>query len=540
VNYRVANLKRRIRIWGNKLVAAEDTTINFIKAVFYQLDPHPEWDWYSFEGWPTDMPPSAVLENAVTVKIIISKGKTCSEWYEYDTPLVEGRAYKVFLLPVEVVELSPKLPSEANETVAVPGSEIPQILPESNPLVERDPLHNITDASTRRIAWRDLKVKIGSELSNKTVTWRMTPQFTPHIELGSPTNIGEMITVPDPNGPRFRGSWEHAENEAHQNAFSASEDYGSSYNWNRRTATTGSTPGEATTKVHDDGYTAIRVNVPPIGFNKARVSIQIEGSSNWIDLIDLEVPAVVVIDPGHGGADGGTGSISRKMTEAQVVLDVALKSESHIRNALRMISPYYKILFTRKVDVNVSIDERVGVIPGTSRQGIQRYNGADVFLSIHCNSGVSSARRVETNIQWGRVAWGELSADAANQGNYSHDYDNVLGQVTNDAVFSALRNYDHATTNRGVVRNERYANGPGVLRDSSTANGNNNTTTPAYHPLRSALVELEFISNADGDALLISGKSNATLTNSRIWSAEEVREDTASGIADAIEGVIVR
>jgi hypothetical protein len=145
---------------------------------------------------------------------------------------------------------------------------------------------------------------------------------------------------------------------------------------------------------------------------------------------------------------------------------------------------------------------------------------------------------VETNIQWGKVAWDSMGADAANQGNYNHDYDKALAQPINEAVARVLRNYDDTTPNKGVVRNDNYANGPGVLRDSFSANGNNNSMTPVYHPLRSALVELEFISNEDGDALLISGKQAATDTNPMTWTHGEVREDLASEISSSIRNVI--
>jgi len=358
----------------------------------------------------------------------------------------------------------------------------------------------------------------------------MTPRFTPW-----------EVTAQHPEGapksaPEFRGDWVQAANTDHRHRFSVSGAYPGH--------TVTQADDEAKTTVNQDGYTAIRVNLPPIGFNKARITMEIEittGNTVKVDLLDLEVPAVVVIDPGHGGSDGGTNSISGKMTEAQVVLDVALKSEGHVREALRAISPNYKLLFTRKTGVNTSIGEGAGVAPGTSRQGIQRYQGADIFLSIHCNSGVASARRVETNIQWGKVPWENLSADAADQGNYNHDYDKVLGQEVNDLVVGSLRTHDPATPDNGVVRNTNprlVAHGPGVLRDSSTANGNNNSMTPAYHPLRSALVELEFISNLDGDALLISGKSKATPTNPNTWTSDEVREALAAGISSAIAKVI--
>ncbi len=72
-----------------------------------------------------------------------------------------------------------------------------------------------------------------------------------------------------------------------------------------------------------------------------------------------------------------------------------------------------------------------------------------------------------------------------------------------------------------------------MLRDSPNSNGNRNDDGVVYHPMRSALVELEFITNIDGDALLISG-NQATETNNRSWSADSVRENVAKELAKSI------
>jgi N-acetylmuramoyl-L-alanine amidase len=442
----------------------------------------------------------------------------------------EGQPKFMLMVPVEVEEMSPKLRDESDHIV--PGSEIPKALPESNAMVERDPGSGLADASQIRIAWRDMKVKIGGHFSGKHVTWAMTPQFTPTQADGTPESA-----------PRFRGDWNQAQNSNYKHPFSASESYGAH-------GFTGTDTGVTT--IDNQGYTAIRVNLPPVGFNKARITLQIDGMPSPMDLIDLEVPAVVVIDPGHGGADGGAESISGNMSEAEVVLDVAKKIEPHIRQALLRISPNYKLLYTRKDNTFVDIAEsNKSGQPGKSRQGMQKYNGADIFVSVHCNSGVSTARGVETIIQWGKVAFGTLTASKADQGNYNHPYDYDLAHSINEHVAHALNMYDAVyytngiatSKNMGVVRddNERLVlHGPGVLRDSATSNGNNNSMTPAYHPLRSALVELEFISNQRGDSLLISGKGNPTDGDPGTWDAESVREDVASSLSDSIEEIIKR
>ena len=87
----------------------------------------------------------------------------------------------------------------------------------------------------------------------------------------------------------------------------------------------------------------------------------------------------IIIDPGHGGADpGAAGLIS---TEAQLTLAMGKKLGERIRQEM----PDINVLFTRTEDI----------FPGnspTKRDG-DRYratfankSGADLFISIHCNS----------------------------------------------------------------------------------------------------------------------------------------------------------
>jgi N-acetylmuramoyl-L-alanine amidase len=87
----------------------------------------------------------------------------------------------------------------------------------------------------------------------------------------------------------------------------------------------------------------------------------------------------IIIDPGHGGLDpGAPGTFS---TEAQVSLQVGLKLGKKLEEEL----PSIKILFTRTTDVMAGNK--------TNRNDGNRYradfanqSGADLFISIHCNS----------------------------------------------------------------------------------------------------------------------------------------------------------
>ena len=89
----------------------------------------------------------------------------------------------------------------------------------------------------------------------------------------------------------------------------------------------------------------------------------------------------IVIDPGHGGHDPGTKA--RGVTEADLVLDVALRLEA----LLRKISGV-EVILTRRTDEFVPLPERTA---------IANREGADLFLSIHVNSSPNAQTRgIET------------------------------------------------------------------------------------------------------------------------------------------------
>lgn len=78
----------------------------------------------------------------------------------------------------------------------------------------------------------------------------------------------------------------------------------------------------------------------------------------------------IVIDPGHGGIDPGThGAISR---EKDVALKIALKLGKIFEEYL----PEVEVIYTRNGDSFPELDERAE---------LANKNGADLFLSIHCN-----------------------------------------------------------------------------------------------------------------------------------------------------------
>lgn len=377
---------------------------------------------------------------------------------------------------VEVVQLAPiLLDEEQNE---VPGSTDPQAIPYKHPMVKVKPEIN-------RIAHRELKVRIWSPgradhfHAGKSVTWTMAPLF---VRLT--TASGKAAA------PEFRGDWHLAAAE-HRDRFEAPAEFDSS-EFTRVGQECAKTVVDAT------GHTALRVNLPPIAFNAARVSAQVEGESAAVAVVDLEVPGIIVIDPGHGGHDDMRSSTANNATshtsrvlEKDLALDFGLRTRSALWASRTGENQNIRVHMTRTEDVN---------LPGSQRAKVARDNGADIFLSIHFNGFNGSVRGTEALVR--------RSSD-----NVNFDQDRLLAGRVSQAVYQAILAHDDGAAERGVKEQQLAA-----LSDPALGN------TAQYHPLRSALIEVEFIDNEAVDALLSINEGH-----------QRVRQD----IADAIAGALI-
>jgi len=90
------------------------------------------------------------------------------------------------------------------------------------------------------------------------------------------------------------------------------------------------------------------------------------------------VVRTVVIDPGHGGTDHGTHG--RESYEKTMTLDVARRVERDLAGS------GLRVIMTRTTDETVPLEDRVE---------FARQKGADLYVSIHFNSG-GSAEGIET------------------------------------------------------------------------------------------------------------------------------------------------
>ncbi len=100
------------------------------------------------------------------------------------------------------------------------------------------------------------------------------------------------------------------------------------------------------------------------------IAITLLNSSAYVRPPEFKLETIV-IDPGHGGRDPGT---SGKKTKEK---DIALKISLKLGNYIEKNFPSVKVIYTRKDDRYVALDERAE---------IANKSKAQLFICIHDNS----------------------------------------------------------------------------------------------------------------------------------------------------------
>ncbi|WP_172136047.1 N-acetylmuramoyl-L-alanine amidase [Adlercreutzia sp. ZJ473] len=159
------------------------------------------------------------------------------------------------------------------------------------------------------------------------------------------------------------------------------------------------------------------------GFDKAWAAVS-SARENYL---------VVAIDPGHGGYDGGASG--NGLAEKDVNLSIA----KHFQQELSSYTGVSAHL-TRSSDVYVGLQQRVDSAVSV---------GADVFVSVHCNSSSSSAA-------YGAEVW------VPNNSSYLNAETHKAGADLGNKILSKLTAL--GLSNRGVqtrdcTNNERYPDG---------------------------------------------------------------------------------
>ncbi|HXH06572.1 MAG TPA: N-acetylmuramoyl-L-alanine amidase, partial [Vicinamibacterales bacterium] len=195
--------------------------------------------------------------------------------------------------------------------------------------------------------------------------------------------------------------------------------------------------------------------------------------------------ARIVLDPGHGGHDPG--ALGPRLTEAELVLDVALRLERLLAR-----EPGLEVVLTRRTDVFVPLEERTAIA--------NRAN-ADLFLSIHANASPNPAvRGVETYfLDFASTPEAEAVAARENaaSGRRMHSLPEIVRAIATNTKIDESRDLA-GLVQRAMVRRLRPHNDG--LRDLGVKRAPFVVLIGANMP--SVLAEISFVTNRREAALL--------------------------------------
>ena len=198
---------------------------------------------------------------------------------------------------------------------------------------------------------------------------------------------------------------------------------------------------------------------------------------------------IVLIDPGHGGPDGGAPGVSGQVQEKDLTLTFSrelrdlLAARGRVRTAM-----------TREADRALSLEQRAA---------IARQLGASLLVSIHMDSAPNPLARGATVYSLSDVA---SDAEAARFAQAENAEAGALTSETDDSVrflLSDLALRDQMEDSAALASRLIKAAGPGMLLRPEPHR------FAAFHILRRSevpgvLFEAGYISNPDDEALLIT------------------------------------
>ncbi|MDX8480938.1 N-acetylmuramoyl-L-alanine amidase [Mesorhizobium sp. VK24D] len=212
----------------------------------------------------------------------------------------------------------------------------------------------------------------------------------------------------------------------------------------------------------------------------------------------------VVIDPGHGGVDGGAESAG-----GTVEKNVTLAFAAELRDKLTAVGKY-DVYMTRDSDVYLPLDERVR---------IARQHEADLLISIHADTIALKGLRGATVYTLSDKASDPEAQALADRENLSDQFAGMKIEDDNkevtDILIDLIRRETHGfsmsfahtlvgqlSTSVGLINNPQRSAGFKVLKAPDVP---------------SVLVELGYLSNSKDEAQLLSadwrGKAAQSITN---------------------------
>jgi len=209
-------------------------------------------------------------------------------------------------------------------------------------------------------------------------------------------------------------------------------------------------------------------------------------------------PAIVVLDPGHGGRDPGAIGASG-LYEKHVVLAICQAIRSQLANTRNL-----KVLLTRDDDEFLPLQRRVAIAHEAN---------ADLFISIHADAAETLAARGLSAYTLSEKASDSFSASLAQREN---DVDSIYGVD--------LRGTDKATAAILMDLAKRHSHNASLNAKRRIVNGVEDKVRLLENPMRSAnfavlkskmvpsvLVETGFISNPQDEKILADRAGRARI-----------------------------
>ena len=223
----------------------------------------------------------------------------------------------------------------------------------------------------------------------------------------------------------------------------------------------------------------------------------------------------VVIDAGHGGKDPG--AVGKIVKEKDIVLSIALKVGEYLSKEI----PDLNVIYTRKTDVFVELDERADIANKAK---------ADLFVSIHANAisnpqihgtetFVLGLHRSQDNLE---VAKRENSVIVFEE-DYTTKYEGFDPNSTESyIIFELMQNiYLDQSIEAASILQEQFTNRVG-LHDRGVKQAGFLVLRKTSMP--SILTEVGFLTNKDEEIFLSKEENQVYLASAIFRSIREYKE----------------
>lgn len=227
----------------------------------------------------------------------------------------------------------------------------------------------------------------------------------------------------------------------------------------------------------------------------------------------LQVKKVIVVDAGHGGRDPGAQGAS--LLEKEVTLAAALELKRRLEAGGR-----YEVVLTRAGDELIPLDSRVR---------IARQAGADLFVSLHADSGSEPGLRGASVYTLspegaeraaGRLTEGPAGLTKAGMGAGDRTVERILLDLTQRATTSRSSAFAEGLLQRLSERTP-------LLRGSHRSAGFVVLLAP---DVPAVLLEMGFLSNAEDEALLADSRGRRRLVEAMAAAIERYFDEAGGAV----------